>query len=115
MERGERGGGSVILLYAQRHDIIVCYCLVINSHGNHTENFIGLDVGIVGMVHARVGQKLVKNHILQVFLCPEVELWTLFQRVQTQYPNYSSISYYSVMVTPPTNYILTFIKPFSFV
>ncbi len=31
-----------------------------------------------------------------------------------QYNNHSSISY-SVMVIPPTNYISTFIKPFSFV
>ncbi len=44
----------------------------------------------------------------------KVELWTLFQPVQTQYNNHSSISY-SVWVTPPTNYILTLIEPFSFV
>ncbi len=44
----------------------------------------------------------------------KVELWTLFQWVQMQYNNHSSISY-SVRETPPTNYILTFIKPFSFI
>jgi hypothetical protein len=66
------------------------------------------------MVHAWVGQKLLKNTFLSVFWCTEVELRTLFQRVQMQYCNHSSISY-SVMVTPPTSYILTFIKPFSFV
>ncbi len=67
----------------------------------------------IGMVHAWVGQKLLKITFLRVFQCPKVELWTLFQQVQTQYNNHSCISY-SVMVTPPTNYILTFIKPFSF-
>ncbi len=54
-----------------------------------------------------------KNTFLRVFQCPKVELRTLFQQVKTQYQNHSSISN-SVMVTPPTNYILIFIKPFSF-
>jgi hypothetical protein len=47
MERGEGGGGGAILLYVQWRDIIVCYYVVINSHGNYTENSAGLDVGIV--------------------------------------------------------------------
>jgi hypothetical protein len=53
-----------------------------------------------GMVHAWVGQKLLKNYIFKSFRSPEVELRTLFQREQTQYRNHFSISY-SVMVTPP--------------
>jgi hypothetical protein len=67
-----------------------------------------------GMVHAWVGQKLLKIRFLRVFLCPEIELKTLFQRVQKQYSNHSSISC-SVSQCPPTNYILTFLKPFSLV
>jgi hypothetical protein len=47
MERGEGDNGGTILLHAQRRDIIECYCVVINSHGNYTVNSTGLDVGIV--------------------------------------------------------------------
>ncbi len=46
-----------------------------------------------GMVHAWVGQKLLKKYIFKSFLMSEVELETLFQRVQTQYGNHSSRSY----------------------
>jgi hypothetical protein len=67
-----------------------------------------------GMVHVWVGQKLKKIHFKEFFDVPKVELRTLFQQVQMQYSNHSSVSY-SVMLIPPTNYILTFIKPFSFV
>ncbi len=47
MERGEGNGGGAILMYAQQANIIVCYCVVINSHGNYTVNSTGVDVGIV--------------------------------------------------------------------
>jgi hypothetical protein len=42
------------------------------------------------------------------------EFWTLHLEIHTQYRNHSSICY-SYNLTPPTNYILTLVQPFSFV
>jgi hypothetical protein len=47
----------------------------------------------VGMVQAWVGQKSLKRDILRLFLMSEVELWTLFQQIQMQYDNLSTIYY----------------------
>ncbi len=44
----------------------------------------------------------------------EYEFQTLQLRIQTQSQNHSS-KCYSSSLTPPTNYILTLVKPFSFV
>ncbi len=55
-----------------------------------------LEVGIdaaEGMVQAWVGQKRLKCDILRLFLMSKVELWTLFQQIQTQYNNHSTICY----------------------
>jgi hypothetical protein len=46
------------------------------------------------MVQAWVGQKRLKRDILRLFLMSEVELWTLFQRIQMQYDNHSTICYF---------------------
>jgi hypothetical protein len=67
-----------------------------------------------GMVQANVGQKLVKSNILQDFLMTDDEFLTLHLKIPMQYINHSSICY-SATLTPPTNYILTLVKPFSFV
>ncbi len=44
----------------------------------------------------------------------KVEVWTLLQWILMQYNNHSSISYF-VRYIPPPDYILTLVKPFSFV
>ncbi len=44
----------------------------------------------------------------------EYEFWTLHLRILTQYSNHMSICCF-ISITPPTNYTVTLIKPFSFV
>ncbi len=57
------------------------------------------------MVQAWVGQKRLKREILRLFSMSEVELWTLFQQIQMQYDNHSTI-YYSYY-EPPSNKLYT--------
>jgi hypothetical protein len=45
------------------------------------------------MVQAWVGHKSLKRDILRLFLMSELELWTLFQQIQMQYDNLSTICY----------------------
>jgi hypothetical protein len=45
------------------------------------------------MVQAWVGKKRLKRDILRLFLMSKVELWTLFQQIQTQYDNHFTICY----------------------
>ncbi len=67
-----------------------------------------------GMVQANVGQKLVKSNLLQVFLMTDDKFWTLHLEIQMKYRIHLSICY-SASLTLPTNYMLTLVKPFSFV
>ncbi len=66
---------------------------------------------IFGVVHAWVGQKRLKSNILRRFGDRDRNIAFKIQ-MQCQYR--SSICY-SYNVTPPTNYIPTLVKPFSFV
>ncbi len=69
---------------------------------------------VQGMVQANVGQKLVKSNILQVFLMSNDKFLTLHLENPMQYRNHPSICY-SANLNHPTNYIVTLVKPFSFV
>jgi hypothetical protein len=70
---------------------------------------------LCGVVHAYVTQKLVKSNKIKSFnQCPKHNVQTLFQQIQMQYDNHSDICY-SFSQIPSTNYILTLIKPFSFI
>ncbi len=67
------------------------------------------------MVQANVGQKLLKRHILRVF--SGVRSYSGFKITNYYKRNSETTPPYVILITkpPPTNYILTLIKPFSFV
>jgi hypothetical protein len=70
---------------------------------------------MMGVVHAKVDQKLVKSNKIASFnQCPKDDFWTQFLRIQMQFSDHFSICY-SVSITLPKNHILILIKPFSFV
>ncbi len=72
-----------------------------------------------GMVHASVGQKLVKSNKLQVFLLSDDKFWTLHLRLQTItnaiWKLLVHVLIFCSSPPPPTNYTSILIKPFSFV